>query len=117
VRFDGRAPLLAVIASCMNLRSRLTGIATGDQALFVTRDVFRAQGGFPAIALLEDVAFSKRLKRVGRPLALSQRVLTSGRRFEQHGVLRTLFLMWRLRLAYFFGADPAALAKEYGYGS
>ena len=116
VRFDGRLPLLALVAFCMNLRSRLTGIATGDQALFVTRDVFRAQGGFPPIALMEDVELSKRLKRVGRPLALRERVLTSGRRFEQQGVIRTIFLMWRLRLAYFFGADPAELAKQYGYG-
>jgi len=119
-RFDvtiaGGSPLLAVITWFMNLRSRLTGIATGDQAIFVQREVFRSVGGFPAIALMEDVAFSKRLKRVGRPLTLPQRAVTSGRRWETHGVLSTILLMWRLRLAYFFGADPDTLAKRYGYG-
>jgi len=119
-RFDvtiaGGSPLLAVITWFMNLRSRLTGIATGDQAIFVQREVFRSVGGFPAIALMEDVAFSKRLKRVGRPLTLPQRAVTSARRWETHGVLSTILLMWRLRLAYFFGADPDTLAKRYGYG-
>jgi rSAM/selenodomain-associated transferase 2 len=119
-RFDvtiGRSsPMLALVASFMNIRSRLTGIATGDQAIFVQRDVFRAVGGFPAIALMEDVALSKRLKRVSRPLSLRQRANTSGRRWETQGVLRTVMLMWRLRLAYFFGADPDTLAKRYGYG-
>jgi rSAM/selenodomain-associated transferase 2 len=116
LRFDRRSLLLAIVAYCMNMRSRLTGIATGDQALFVKRDVFRDQGGFPAIALMEDIALSRRLKRVGRPLALRARVITSSRRFDQHGIARTVILMWRLRLAYFFGADPAILAERYGYG-
>jgi rSAM/selenodomain-associated transferase 2 len=119
-RFDvtiaGGSPLLALVAGFMNLRSRLTGIATGDQAIFVQREVFRSVGGFPAIALMEDVALCKRLRRVGRPLSLQQRAITSDRRWETHGVLPTILLMWRLRLAYFFGADPAALAKHYGYG-
>ena len=78
--------------------------------------VFVAAGGFPAIPLMEDIALCKRLKRVGPPLCLSERVTTSGRRWEQHGVLRTILLMWRLRLSYFFGADPALLARRYGYG-
>jgi rSAM/selenodomain-associated transferase 2 len=120
-RFDvtiaGGSALLAVVTWFMNLRSRLTGIATGDQAIFVQREVFRSVGGFPPIALMEDVALSKRLKRAGRPLALRQRVVTSGRRWEAHGVVSTILLMWRLRLAYFFGADPDTLAKRYGYGS
>jgi hypothetical protein len=100
----------------MNLRSRLTGIATGDQAIFAKRDAFQAVGGFPAIELMEDIALCKRLKRMGRPLCLRQRVVTSGRRWEESGVIRTMVLMWRLRLAYFFGADPAELARQYGYG-
>jgi rSAM/selenodomain-associated transferase 2 len=115
VKIAGRNPLLAVVALLMNMRSRLTGIATGDQAMFVRRDAFRASGGFPPIPLMEDVALSKRLKHVGRPLCLRQRVVTSARRWEKNGVLNTVLLMWRLRLAYFFGADPNELARQYGY--
>ena len=99
----------------MNWRSRLTGIATGDQAMFVTRGAFDQAGGFPPIALMEDVALSARLKRLGRPLCLHAKVTTSARRWQRHGVLRTVLLMWKLRLAYFFGADPVRLAKAYGY--
>jgi len=116
VTIEGRHPMLAVIAFTMNLRSRMTGIATGDQAIFVKRDAFQAAGGFPEIPLMEDIALSKRLKRTGRPLCLRERAITSGRRWETHGVFRTIFLMWRLRLAYFLGADPAALARRYRYG-
>ena len=105
-----------LVAAMMNLRSRLTGIATGDQAIFVKRDAFQAAGGFPEIPLMEDIALSKRLKRVSRPLCLRERATTSGRRWETHGVFRTILLMWRLRLAYFLGADPAALAGRYRYG-
>jgi rSAM/selenodomain-associated transferase 2 len=115
IKIDGRAPVLAVVAWFMNLRSRLTGIATGDQAMFVRRGAFQAVGGFPAIALMEDIALCKRLKRVSRPLCLRERVTTSGRRWEEKGVLSTIILMWRLRLAYFFGADPKELARQYGY--
>jgi rSAM/selenodomain-associated transferase 2 len=114
VRFDGGG-LLRVVAAMMNLRSRLTGIATGDQALFVTRAAFERVGGFPAIALMEDVALSVRLKRFGRPCALRARVTTSARRWRKHGTLRTVLLMWRLRLRFFLGADPAKLARAYGY--
>jgi rSAM/selenodomain-associated transferase 2 len=118
-RFDaeieGQSPLLLVIAWLMNLRSRLTGIATGDQAMFVRRDAFQAAGGFAAIPLMEDVELCKRLRRVSRPLCLRERVVTSGRRWEKDGVLNTVVLMWRLRLAYFLGADPKALARRYGY--
>jgi rSAM/selenodomain-associated transferase 2 len=120
-RFDvtivGEPRMLETVAWCMNRRSRLTGIATGDQAIFVARDAFQSVGGFPAIALMEDIALCKRLKRLGRPLCLPQRVVTSGRRWERGGVWRTVVLMWRLRLAYFFGADPARLAQRYGYGA
>ncbi|MDA8255287.1 MAG: TIGR04283 family arsenosugar biosynthesis glycosyltransferase [Betaproteobacteria bacterium] len=108
-------PLLRLTASLMNRRSRLTGIATGDQAIFVRRSAFHACGEYPNLPLMEDIAISSALKRLGRPLCLSQRVLTSARRWEKHGVVRTLFLMWRLRLAYFLGADPACLAERYGY--
>jgi rSAM/selenodomain-associated transferase 2 len=110
VEIEGRHPLLKVVACAMNLRSRLTGIATGDQAIFVRREAFP---GFPAIALMEDVAFCKRMKRLGPPACLREKVLTSGRRWESRGVLRTIVLMWRLRLAYFFGADPERLARIY----
>jgi rSAM/selenodomain-associated transferase 2 len=115
VRIDGTHPLLAVVAWSMNLRSRLSGIATGDQAMFVRRDAFSAAGGFADIALMEDIALSRVLKRQGRPACLRARVLTSGRRWRQRGVLRTVLLMWRLRLAYFLGADPSDLAVRYGY--
>jgi rSAM/selenodomain-associated transferase 2 len=113
VRFNGGR--LALIAFMMNWRSRLTGIATGDQAIFVTRTAFDEAGGFPRIALMEDVALSARLKRLGNPLCLRAKVTTSPRRWEQHGVFRTALLMWKLRLAYFFGADPIHLAETYGY--
>jgi rSAM/selenodomain-associated transferase 2 len=116
-RFDvviaGADPLLALVALAMNLRSRITGIATGDQAIFVRRAAFEAVGGFPAIPLMEDVALSKALRRLSRPLCLRDRVLTSGRRWERHGTLRTIVLMWRLRLAYALGADPHRLARRY----
>jgi rSAM/selenodomain-associated transferase 2 len=119
-RFDvtitGRHPMLRLVAFMMNLRSRLTGIATGDQAIFVERAAFQSAGGFPAIPLMEDIALSKKLKRLSRPLCLRQRAITSGRRWEAHGVVRTILVMWRLRLAYFLGADPAKLARQYGYG-
>ncbi|MEA2928847.1 MAG: hypothetical protein QOG38_1275, partial [Hyphomicrobiales bacterium] len=110
----GAHPLFPVIAFFMNARSRLTGIATGDQAMFVSRGVFAAVGGFPNIALMEDITLARNLKRVSRPLCLRARVTTSGRRWEERGVVRTILLMWRLRLAYFFGAKPESLARRYG---
>ncbi len=115
VKIGGRHPLLTVVAALMNLRSRLTGIATGDQAIFARRDAFETVGGYPEVALMEDIALSARLKRLSRPLCLRARAVTSGRRWEKHGLLRTVVLMWRLRLAYFVGADPSALARRYGY--
>jgi rSAM/selenodomain-associated transferase 2 len=113
VTIDGAHPLLRVIAGAMNLRSRLTGITTGDQAMFATRKAYDAVGGFPEIALMEDITLARNLKRVSRPLCLRARVTTSGRRWERRGVVRTIVLMWRLRLAYFLGADPKDLAKRY----
>lgn len=115
VRILGAHPLLSVVAALMNLRSRVTGIATGDQAMFVDAATFRRLGGFPAIALMEDIALSKALKRVSPPVCLKARVSTSGRRWDNNGFWRTVALMWRLRLAYFCGADPADLARAYGY--
>jgi rSAM/selenodomain-associated transferase 2 len=114
VRFD-HGGLLALVALTMNWRSRTTGIATGDQAMFMTRAAYDAAGGFPSIALMEDVAMSALLKRIGRSLCLSARVTTSGARWRKHGLIRTVLLMWRLRLAFYFGADPAKLARSYGY--
>ena len=110
VEIEGRHPLLKLIGWSMNLRSRLSGIATGDQAIFVRREAF---SGFENIPLMEDVAFSKAMKRRGAPACLRNRVRTSGRRWESRGVLRTVLLMWRLRLAYALGADPARLAEKY----
>jgi len=116
-RFDvtmrGRNALLRVIGAAMNLRSRWTGIATGDQAIFVTRAAFDRVGGYPAIALMEDIALSSKLRAHGAPVCIEQRASTSGRRWEKHGVVRTVVLMWRLRLAYYFGADPDELAPRY----
>ncbi|MGD9831158.1 MAG: TIGR04283 family arsenosugar biosynthesis glycosyltransferase [Piscinibacter sp.] len=115
VRIDSPRPLLRVVSAMMNLRSRWTGIATGDQALFVRHDLFRQVGGFPELPLMEDIAISRALKVHGPPACLRERVTTSARRWERHGVWRTIFLMWRLRAAYFFGADPRQLAIQYGY--
>ncbi len=110
VEIEGRHRLLKVVACAMNLRSRLSGIATGDQAIFVRRDAFP---GFPPIALMEDIAFSREMKRRGAPACLRERVRTSGRRWEKRGVLRTVVLMWRVRLLYYFGAPPDRLARLY----
>jgi rSAM/selenodomain-associated transferase 2 len=115
VRIDGRHPMLPLVALMMNLRSRLTGIATGDQAMFMTRGAFGAVGGFPDVPLMEDIEMSRRLKRLSRPLCVRARVVTSGRRWDERGLWRTMVLMWRLRLAFFLGAEPARLAREYGY--
>jgi len=115
VQIDSPALMLRIVSGAMNLRSRWSGIATGDQAMFVRHDLFTAVGGFPDIPLMEDVALSAALKKHGPPVCLRQRVTTSARRWQRHGVWRTIWLMWRLRAAYFFGADPARLAVEYGY--
>jgi rSAM/selenodomain-associated transferase 2 len=115
VRIDSPRWALRLVEQMMNLRSRWTGIATGDQAIFVRHDLFRQVGGFPDLPLMEDIALSRLLKRHGRPACLRERVITSARRWERHGVWRTVLLMWRLRAAYFLGADPRQLAIRYGY--
>jgi rSAM/selenodomain-associated transferase 2 len=113
VRLDAPGWPLRLIETLMNWRSRLTGIATGDQAIFVTRSAFAWLHGFAPLPLMEDIDFSSRARRLTRPAALRDRVLTSARRWQRHGVWRTVALMWWLRLSYFFGADPAALARRY----
>ena len=113
VRIDGGHWLLPLVGALMNLRSRLTGICTGDQAIFVSRPLFLGVGGFPPIALMEDIALSRKLRRVSRPLCVAPAVRTSARRWERDGVVRTILLMWWLRLRYFFGTSPSHLARIY----
>lgn len=113
VRIEGAPALLPVIAAFMNARSRLTGIATGDQAIFVRREAFDAAGGYPPIALMEDIELARALGRIGAPQCLRNRVVTSGRRWEAQGPLRVMLRMWWLRLAWSLGADARALAARY----
>lgn len=116
IRLSGaeQRPLLRWVGSLMNHRSRLSGIATGDQAIFAIREAFLAAGGFPDIPLMEDVALSRRLKRIaGRPARLRERAITSSRRWEARGIARTIGLMWALRLAYTLGVPPHVLARLY----
>lgn len=114
VRLSGEQPMLRVVERAMNLRSCLTGIATGDQGMFLGREDFQSLGGFPAIELMEDIALSKRLKRaLGRPACVRAPLITSSRRWETRGILRTALLMWWLRLAYALGVKPARLARWY----
>lgn len=115
VAIESESRLLPFVAALMNLRSRLTGIATGDQAIFVTRDAFVRAGGYPDVPLMEDVVISRRLKSASQPLCLRECVTTSGRRWEKRGVARTIVLMWCLRLAFLLGASPERLARLYGY--
>ena len=115
VTIDGRSRALPVVAAAMNLRSRLTGIATGDQGIFAERALFAEAGGYPPIPLMEDLALSRTLKRrAGRPACLASRVRTSGRRWDRDGAWRTILLMWGLRARWALGADPARLATSYG---
>ncbi len=115
VRLSGSHRVFRVIESFMNWRSRLTAVATGDQMLFLQRALFEQTGGFDSIPLMEDVAYSKRLRRLGRPLLIMEPVRSSSRRWEQRGVLRTVLTMWGLRLAYFAGVSPGRLWQHY-YG-
>lgn len=113
VQFDSEQAVFKWIALMMNWRSRLTGIATGDQTIFMTRQAFNAVGGFADIALMEDIAISSALKKLGKPDCIKARVTTSARRWRTHGILRTIVLMWRLRLCFYLGADPDDLAARY----
>jgi rSAM/selenodomain-associated transferase 2 len=116
VRLSGSQPLLRLVELGMNLRSRLTKLATGDQGIFVTRALFERIGGIPPIMLMEDIALSTLLRRVTGPACLSTRLITSSRRWETNGVVRTILMMWGLRLAYALGADPGRLARAYARG-
>lgn len=112
-RLDNRAPAYRLIGSLMSLRARLTRVATGDQALFVRRSLFESLGGFPDIPLMEDIAISKRLRQQGKPLVLASPVVTSSRHWRRRGLLRTVLLMWSLRLQYFLGVSPERLHRRY----
>lgn len=113
VRIEGDHWLLMVVGGLMNLRSRLTGMATGDQCLFVSATIFHAVGGFPEQPLMEDIELSRRLLRVSRPACLRRKVTTSGRRWRDRGVWRTIWLMWRLRWAYWRGTPAEQLVERY----
>ncbi|MDO3720115.1 TIGR04283 family arsenosugar biosynthesis glycosyltransferase [Marinobacter sp. chi1] len=113
VRLSGQRPLFRIIAWFMNQRSRLTGICTGDQAMFVRRDVFKALYGFREQPLMEDIELARRLCLVSRPFCVESSVVTDSRRWEKHGPWRTIFLMWRLRWRYWRGESPESLAREY----
>ncbi|NIM21901.1 MAG: glycosyltransferase, partial [Candidatus Latescibacteria bacterium] len=113
VELDGDRWILRVVGAMINLRSRLTKVATGDQAIFVRRKIFEEIGGFPDIPLMEDIAFSRALKRRGKIACLRSRVITSARRWEIDGVWRTIFRMWTLRLLYLAGISPLRLKQFY----
>lgn len=113
LRIDGRPWLLKVVGRLINWRSRLTSIATGDQGIFVLRSHFEALGGYADQPLMEDIELCTRLRQLSRPACIGTRLITSGRRWEQRGVWRTIFLMWRLRWAYWRGVPVAQLAEAY----
>jgi len=113
VRFDSRSVWASIISRFMNIRSRLTRISTGDQAIFVRRDIFEQLGGFSDIPLMEDIELSSRLKRVGPTVALRDTVTTSFRRWEQQGPVKTILLMWAIRFLYWMGVNPHRLQKLY----
>ncbi len=107
------SPLLSLTATLINARSRLTRIATGDQGMFVRRALFTTMNGFPPLPLMEDIAFSRLLKRRGRVACLREHVTTSSRRWQRDGIVRTILLMWWLRLLYFCGIAPERLQQLY----
>jgi rSAM/selenodomain-associated transferase 2 len=113
VSLSGTHPLLRMVEAGMNLRSRVTGIATGDQGVFVSRDWFNISRGFPVQPLMEDIALSRSLKQLAPPVCLNHRLITSSRRWERHGVVRTVMKMWYLRAAYYFGVPTERLARQY----
>lgn len=113
VRLSGTLTPLRLVERTISWRSRFTGIATGDQAIFVRRSIFERIGGYAEIPLMEDVELSKRLRRQSRPYCVSSPVVTSSRRWEENGVWRTVLLMWQLRLAYWRGVAPAELVRRY----
>ncbi len=116
IQLNGKLTMLKVISFFMNWRSRLTGIATGDQVIFVRKHLFDRVGGYPDIALMEDITLCSNLKKHSKPDCLSAKVKSSGRRWEQYGVFKTILLMWSLRLRYFFGVSPEILSTLYRRG-
>lgn len=113
VRLSGKHFMFRIIERMMNLRSCITGIATGDQAIFVSHESIEIVGAYPRLPLMEDIVFSKRLRELGRPACIRQQVVTSSRRWEDKGILRTMLLMWRLRLLFFLGVPADRLARQY----
>lgn len=113
VRLTGNSPAFRIIEFCINARSRITAIATGDQSIFVSASLFKKAGGFPDLPLMEDIEFSKRMRRISAPRCLHDRVITSSRRWERNGIVRTILKMWNLRLRYALGADAARLVRDY----
>lgn len=113
IQLSGRSGWLPLVSWMMNQRSRLTGIATGDQGIFVRASAFKAVGGFPEQPLMEDIELVKRLKRVSPPACLKAKVVSSGRRWDQYGAWKTIRLMWRLRYRYWRGVSATQLVKEY----
>ena len=117
VRLSSGSPLFRLVSILMNIRSRLTGIATGDQVMFMRKTIFEQVGGFPDIALMEDISLSSKLKKIASPYCVKEFVITSSRRWQKHGVVKTILMMWSLRWRYFFGANPAVLAERYNRAS
>ena len=115
VRLSGKHIMFRIIEFMMNWRSRMTGIATGDQAIFITRHLFMRIGGYKEIPLMEDIEICRRLNKNSKPVCIDRCVIASSRHWESFGIYRTVFLMWRLRLSYWLGVDPLRLAKQY-YG-
>ncbi|MDH5361019.1 MAG: TIGR04283 family arsenosugar biosynthesis glycosyltransferase [Gammaproteobacteria bacterium] len=113
VRLSGRNPLFRIIERLINIRSCVSGIATGDQAIFLSRSLFEQLGGYAELPLMEDIELSNRLKAFGRPACVSAAVITSSRRWEHNGIIKTVLLMWRLRWGYYRGIPAETLAKEY----
>ena len=116
IKLTGKSLILSVVAWMMNKRSCLTGIATGDQALFVEKELFEQLGGYADIALMEDIELSSKLKKENKPYCIKTKVISSGRRWLSFGIFKTIILMWWLRLRYFFGADPTDLEQLYRKG-
>jgi len=117
IQLSGKHFMLKVIAQMMNWRSRLTGVATGDQVIFVTSPAFEEAGHYPEIKLMEDIALCKALKKISPPICLKAKVISSGRRWELNGIYKTILLMWSMRLRYFFGTDTQTLALLYTHGT
>jgi len=113
VRLSGSHFMFRIIEACMNIRSRLSGIATGDQVIFVDKELFIKTDGFPELALMEDIAISKQLSQFSKPVCFKDKVVSSSRRWEKNGIIKTILKMWYLRLLYFFDVDTNKLARIY----